>query len=63
MKRRKIIPYHPKLKEFARRLRNKSTFSEVLLWMHLRNKGMKKYDFHRQKPLGKYIVHLFYIKN
>jgi hypothetical protein len=29
MKRRKIIPYNPKLKEFARKLRNDSTFTDL----------------------------------
>jgi len=29
MKRRKIIPYNPKLKEYARELRNNSTYTEL----------------------------------
>ena len=36
LKRRKIIPYNPKLKEYARKLRNDSTFSEILLWDYLK---------------------------
>jgi very-short-patch-repair endonuclease len=59
MARRKIIPYNPKLKEFARDLRNNSTLSEVLLWMKLKGKQMGGYDFHRQKPIGNYIVDFF----
>jgi len=59
MKRRKIIPYNPKLKEFARQLRNNSTKSEIYLWKHLKGKQMMGYDFHRQKPLDNYIVDFF----
>ncbi|MFH1319571.1 MAG: endonuclease domain-containing protein [Bacteroidota bacterium] len=59
MKRRKIIPYNPYLKKYARHLRNKSTLSEVLLWNRLRGKEMMGYDFHRQKPLDNYIVDFF----
>lgn len=57
--RRKIIPYNPQLKEKARKLRNNSTFTEVMLWHCLKNKQMKGYDFHRQKPLDNYIVDFF----
>ena len=56
---RKIIPYNPKLKQLAKNLRNNSTLSEVLLWQHLKGKKMKGYDFHRQKPVGNYIVDFF----
>ncbi|MBM4177032.1 MAG: DUF559 domain-containing protein [Ignavibacteria bacterium] len=59
MMRRKIIPYNPKLKEKARVLRNNSTFTEVMIWNYLKNKQMKGYDFHRQKPLDNYIVDFF----
>ena len=59
MSKRKIIPYNPKLKQFARKLRNHSTKSEVLLWNYLKGKQIKGYDFHRQKPVGKYIVDFF----
>lgn len=58
-KRRKIIPYNPKLKEFARQLRNNSTKSEIYLWKHLKRKQMCDYDFHRQKPLDNFIVDFF----
>ena len=56
---RKIIPYNPKLKELARQLRNNSTKSEIRLWKFLKGKQMKGYDFHRQKPIGNYIVDFF----
>ena len=57
--RRKIIPYNPKLKQLARRLRNESTYSERLLWKYLKGKQLRGYDFHRQKPLDEYIVDFF----
>src|ERR1700734_3898321 len=57
--RRKLIPYNPKLKELAKRLRNDSTLGEVLLWKELNNKLMHGYDFHRQKPLLNYIVDFY----
>ena len=57
--RRTIYPYNPKLKELARQLRNNSTFAEVLLWNVLKNKQIKGYDFHRQKPILNYILDFF----
>ncbi len=59
MSRRKIIPYNPKLKQLARKLRNNSTKSEVLLWNYLKGRQLKNYDFHRQKPIGNYIVDFY----
>jgi very-short-patch-repair endonuclease len=56
---RNIIPYNPKLKEKARELRNNSTLSEVILWRELKGRQMKGFDFHRQKPLGEFIVDFF----
>ena len=57
--KRKIIPYNPKLKEFARQLRNTSTKSEIILWQKLKRKQMYGYDFHRQKPIDNYILDFF----
>ena len=59
MNKRKLIPYNPKLKQLARKLRNKSTISEVLLWNYLKGKQIKGFDFHRQKPIGNYIVDFY----
>ncbi|SDD65065.1 Very-short-patch-repair endonuclease [Mucilaginibacter pineti] len=56
---RKIIPYNPKLKDLARKLRNDSTFGEILLWKTLKGKQLHGYDFHRQKPLLNYIVDFY----
>lgn len=61
MKRRKIIPYNPKLKEFAKKLRNDSTFTEIMVWNYLKKKQLRGYDFDRQKPIDNYIVD-FYCK-
>ncbi len=57
--RRKILPYNPKLKEFARQLRNHSTKSEIKLWKYLKGKQMQGYDFHRQKPLLNFIADFY----
>ncbi len=58
-KRRKIIPYNPKLKELARQLRNNSTKAEIILWLKLKGKQIHGYDFHRQKPIDNYILDFF----
>jgi very-short-patch-repair endonuclease len=60
--RRKIIPYNPKLKELARQLRNNSTKSEIRLWFYLKNKKMIGYDFHRQKPIGNFILDFYCVE-
>lgn len=57
--RRKIIPYKPLLKGRARELRNNSTVTEIKLWKFLKGRQMCGYDFHRQKPVGDYIVDFF----
>ena len=57
--RRKIIPYNPQLKEFARQHRNNSTKTEILLWQKLKRKQIGGYDFHRQKPIDNYILDFF----
>ena len=59
MKRKRIIPYNPKLKERANHLRKNSTLSEVLLWKYLKRKKTLRYDFDRQKPIDNYIVDFF----
>lgn len=59
MSKRKIIPYEPYLKEYARQLRNNPTKSERILWRFLKGKQVRGYDFHRQKPLGRFIVDFF----
>jgi very-short-patch-repair endonuclease len=56
---RRIIPYNPKLKSFAKQLRNQSTRSEIKLWNHLKNKQFHGYRFHRQKPLLNFIADFY----
>ncbi|HPR18718.1 MAG TPA: DUF559 domain-containing protein, partial [Candidatus Cloacimonadota bacterium] len=53
-----FIKYNSKLKKRARKLRNDSTLSEVLLWREIKGKKLG-YDFHRQKPIGNYIVDFY----
>ena len=53
-----IIPYNPKLKQFARDLRNNSTLSEVLLWKKIKNKALGV-EFHRQVPINEFIVDFY----
>ncbi|MEX0812690.1 MAG: type I restriction endonuclease subunit R [Chitinophagales bacterium] len=60
--RRKILPYNPKLKELARKLRKNMTLSEVLLWNELKQKKMLGIDFDRQRPIDEFIVD-FYSKD
>lgn len=60
--KRDIIPYNPKLKALAKRLRQNMTLSEVLLWEELKQKKIKGYDFDRQKPIDEFIVD-FYCKD
>ena len=55
----KTLPYNPKLKEKAKKLRKAGILSEVLLWKQLKAKQLKKLDFHRQKIIGNYIVDFF----
>jgi very-short-patch-repair endonuclease len=58
MPRNTIIPYNPKLKQFARDLRNNSTLSEVLLWKQINGQKLG-YEFHRQVPIGEFIVDFY----
>lgn len=57
--RRKILPYNPWLKLYARKLRNNATKSEILLWRRLKGKQMMGYTFHRQKPLLNFIADFY----
>ncbi|NOR76224.1 MAG: DUF559 domain-containing protein [Draconibacterium sp.] len=52
--------YNKNLKEYARKLRNNSTLSEVILWDKLlKRKQLRGYPFLRQRPLKNYIVDFF----
>jgi very-short-patch-repair endonuclease len=54
-----MLRYDPKLKPLARQLRRQSTLAEVLLWQHLKGRKRCGIDFHRQKPIGQFIVDFF----
>ena len=56
---RPIIPYNPRLKPLARKLRNNSTKSEAFLWNYLKGKRMHGFDFHRQRPVDEFIIDFF----
>lgn len=57
--KRPLIPYNRVLKERARQLRKCSTVTEVMLWQRLKKGQLCGYDFHRQKPIGSFIVDFF----
>ncbi len=56
---KKIITYRPELTELAREFRNNPTRTEKILWEKLKRKKLLGYDFHRQKPIGYYVVDFF----
>jgi very-short-patch-repair endonuclease len=56
----KHLPYKPRLTELARANRKNPTPAEYLLWQKvLRSKQFAQYKFHRQKPIGPYIVDFY----
>ncbi|KAB1067846.1 endonuclease domain-containing protein [Tamlana haliotis] len=56
--RNKIIPYHPKLKNYARELRKNSTKPEIVLWQKIKRRAFGV-QFHRQVPMLNYIVDFY----
>jgi very-short-patch-repair endonuclease len=53
------VYYAQYLKDYARRMRNNPTKSEAELWRHLKGDQLLGVDFHRQKPIGKYIADFY----
>ena len=53
-----MLPYNPALRELARKLRNESTQSEILLWQRIKKKALAV-EFHRQVPIDNYIVDFY----
>src|SRR5438876_2089806 len=52
--------YNKNLKKFARANRNNSTLAEVLLWTNLlKARGLKGYQFLRQRVIDNFIVDFF----
>lgn len=62
LKMAKIIPYDPKLKKLAKKLRKDMTFGEVLLWNELKRDQLWGFDFDRQRCIDNFIVD-FYCKD
>lgn len=60
--KRRIIPYNPKLKAYAKALRKNMSLSEILLWNEIKQRKMLGYDFDRQRPIDEFIVD-FYCKD
>ena len=58
MSRNTIIPYNPRLKKLARKLRLNSTKAEVILWKNIKNKVFGP-QFHRQVPIDDFIVDFY----
>jgi len=58
MKSNNIIPYNPKLKSLARKLRKNSTLAEILVWMNIKG-GVLGCEFHRQVPVDEFIVDFY----
>ncbi|MBI2421219.1 MAG: DUF559 domain-containing protein [Candidatus Hydrogenedentes bacterium] len=56
--KRKYLPYNPRLRPLARALRKEGTLGEVLLWSAVKNRALGP-EFHRQVPIGEYIVDFF----
>lgn len=55
----RIIPYNPKLKKLAKKLRKDMTFGEVLLWNELKQDRFWGFDFDRQRCIDNYIVDFY----
>ncbi len=51
-------PFNPALSELSRYLRDFSSNAEIVLWNHLKDKGLG-YEFTWQHPLDDYIVTFF----
>ena len=58
LKKLLTLPYNPKLKETARKLRKAGNLAEVLLWQQIKNKKLG-FDFDRQRIIGNYIVDFY----
>jgi very-short-patch-repair endonuclease len=57
----KFIPYNPKLKALALKLRKDMTFGEVLFWNEVKENKFWGFDFDRQRCIDNYTVD-FYCK-
>jgi very-short-patch-repair endonuclease len=53
------LPFSKGLKPFARQLRKDMTDAEKRVWMRIRMKQLKGFQFYRQKNIGNYIVDFY----
>ena len=54
---------YPKLLEYAKKMRNKPTEAEKMLWNVLSGKGLNGYKFRRQHIIGEYIADFICLKH
>lgn len=54
-----MLPYNKNLKERSRELRSSMTDAEIALWAKVRRRQLYSLQFHRQKPIGNYIVDFY----
>ena len=54
-----MLSYDKQLKVLSQHLRRNTTDAENRLWLRLRQKQLKEYQFYRQKIIGKYIVDFY----
>jgi very-short-patch-repair endonuclease len=54
-----MLPYNKQLKTLSQHLRKNMTDAENIIWLKLRGKQLKGYQFYRQKIIGKYIVDFY----
>jgi very-short-patch-repair endonuclease len=57
--RRRKLPHTETAVQRAKELRSDLTIAEATLWKGLKGGAMRGYDFHRQKPIGDFIVDFF----
>jgi very-short-patch-repair endonuclease len=54
-----MLKYNKELKKYSRDLRKNMTDAERLLWLKIRGKQLRGYQFYRQKPIGNYILDFY----
>jgi very-short-patch-repair endonuclease len=59
LNRRRKLPRTQLSTERANTLRKDMTIGEAMLWRSLSRRTMRGYDFHRQTPIGNYIVDFY----
>lgn len=57
-----FIRYMKELTVLAREMRNNPTVSETILWEELKGGSIQGFDFHRQKPIDRFIADFICLK-